>query len=294
MTSSMRFSKYEGLGNDFIVIDADALPEGAAPEQVAQALCDRHFGIGADGVLVLSPSERARARMVIYNADGSRPEMCGNGLRCVAAHLISGQGQVIVDTDAGLYDCRVRQVEGATQVEVRMGRVSFEPELAGVDPKRLSASGSLVLEVEGERLSFEVASTGNPHALCVVDDPGVDLMEAASRAGPHVSAHEAFRHGVNAAWGRVEGGEVSLVVFERGAGLTLACGTGACAAVGMLTRLGRVEVGSWTRVHLPGGPLDIEVTEGPTPGSTGEVIMRGPARRVFDGTLRHPGLRIRG
>ncbi len=316
------FFKYHGLGNDFIVVDADQLPQGALTPAQARLLCDRRFGVGADGVLVLHPSPTARARMVILNADGSRPEMCGNGLRCVAAHLavdLDGDGiddgigaridAFDVDTDAGLFRCAVQRTPGGDlAVSVGMGRVSFDPALAGVEAHHLDPHGRLHLLADGQPLTLHLASTGNPHAICLVEDPEADLIALAARLGPVAGANPAFARGANVSWARVSPmGLVELVVYERGAGLTLACGTGACAAVASLVRLGLLPAGRLHRVLLPGGALDIEVApaghdegmilaEGGAASSasqvgaiaaglSGPVIMTGPAQRVFAGAF---------
>ena len=287
----MKIWKYEGLGNDFVIIPRALIPDLAMAPGLARRICDRHFGVGADGVLLLDVDGDSVPRMVVYNADGTRPEMCGNGLRCAAAHLSEGSGPVDISTDAGVYSCVATQNDGRTWVSVSMGIVSFEAHLAGVARSALDGKGQIVVRL-GEALThFNIASTGNPHAVTLVRDLLADLQVLARKHGPEVSTHGAFANGVNASWVRVEGGVVQLVVYERGAGMTLACGTGACAAVGVLARLGEVPYGQRVRVLLPGGPLEIEVQDGGHGPGTGEVTMNGPASLVFEGYYHGVGFK---
>jgi len=264
--TNLRFAKYEGLGNDFLIVDApnDALLDAA---QVAK-LCDRHFGVGGDGVLLVTPptSLGARATMVVLNADGSRPEMCGNGLRCVALHLaLQDRAQAvsfIVDTDAGARLVAVERSDKAGSVSVGMGRGLPEGEIE-------HAFGAL-------NLAFSRVSMGNPHA--VTFDAGLD-ERALDELGPALSAR--FAQGSNIELVSTRGERVlDLLVWERGVGRTLACGTGACAVVVAAARQGRVPFDSEVEVRLPGGPLHITVSR-----ETLDVTMRGPARRVFSGEV---------
>ncbi len=262
----LRFAKYEGLGNDFVVVDAasDALLERT---QVAR-ICDRHFGIGADGVLLVTPptSLGARATMVVLNADGSRPEMCGNGLRCVALHLAlqdrSAGVSFIVDTDAGPRLVAVERSEGEASVTVGMGRAVPQGELA-------FARGSVVR-------NFTLISMGNPHAVSfdgAIDEAALDEL------GPAVSSQ--FPAGSNVELVTQLGPlELGVLVWERGVGRTLACGTGACAVAVAAARQGLVAFDAEICVGLPGGPLHISVAR-----ETLDVTMRGPARRVFSGEV---------
>ncbi|HEY3256246.1 MAG TPA: diaminopimelate epimerase [Polyangiaceae bacterium] len=263
---TLRFAKYEGLGNDFLIVDAtsETLLDAA---QVAK-LCDRHFGVGGDGVLLVLPptSLGARATMVVLNADGSRPEMCGNGLRCVALHLAlqdrAQAGSFIVDTDAGPRLVAVERSEKHGSVSVGMGRGLPEGELS-------HAFGSA-------NLAFSRVSMGNPHAISF--DTGLD-ERALDQLGPQLSA--LFPAGSNVELVTTRSERVlDLLVWERGVGRTLACGTGACAVVVAAARQARVPFDTEIEVRLPGGPLHISVTR-----ETLEVTMRGPARRVFSGEV---------
>lgn len=261
---TIAFDKYEGLGNDFIVVDAAS--EGALGAEAARALCDRHFGIGADGVLLVVPPLAAgsRARMVVLNADGSRPEMCGNGIRCVALHLARKDDaraiSYVIDTDRGPLLCEVERDGDAGQVRVGMGRGAPEPDHR--------------VELDGREVVFARVSMGNPHAISFEEplEPG-----HADRLGPLVSS--AIAGGTNVELAKQHGpSEFELLVWERGVGRTLACGTGAAATAVAAARSGRARFGAPIFVDLPGGRLELSVEEG-----TLEVSMRGPARRVFSG-----------
>lgn len=263
--SSLRFSKYQGLGNDFIVVDVKS--PGELSVERATRLCDRHFGVGADGVLLVSAGGHgARARMTVINADGSRPEMCGNGLRCVALHLAShadeASSSFLVETDAGLLGCEVTRDGDHAQVRTEMGVARV---LAPLD-----------FDHQGEPLVFQRVTTGNPHAILFdreFDTPSIDEL------GPRVSA--AIEGGSNIEFVQQRGpARFDVVVWERGVGRTLACGTGAVATAVAAVSLGRAEHGSPIEVDLPGGTLVIEVDRGL------DTRLSGPAVRVYDGELR--------
>jgi diaminopimelate epimerase len=261
------FAKYEGLGNDFIVIDA--VDERALDAELARRACDRHFGVGADGILAVLPprSAGARATMVVLNADGSRPEMCGNGVRCVALHLARADGasgsSYVIDTDAGPLLCEVERDGDSGWVKTGMGEATL--------------AGEHRLDFGGQILVFTRISMGNPHA--VVFD--VDLsLEAIDRVGPMVSA--ALPGGANVEFAHRRGQRAfDLVVWERGVGRTLACGTGAAATVVAAVLSDRAPFSEPVEVRLPGGALEISVTRAPL-----AAAQRGPARLVFTGELR--------
>lgn len=261
----LQFVKYEGLGNDFLVVEADTAPAAADVSR----WCDRHFGVGGDGVLAVVPatSGEARARMIVVNADGSRPEMCGNGLRCVALHLALadglGAGSFIVDTDAGPLLVEVDRDGERAEVKVGMGRATV------LEPHRTS--------FEGRDYELVRVSTGNPHAVLflptMLDDATID------RLGPQVSSE--IDQGANVELvTSASPTELNVVVWERGVGRTLACGTGACAVAVAAAHSRRAPHGEELRVTLPGGPLRIIVE----PDSL-QMTMRGPARLVFSGEL---------
>jgi diaminopimelate epimerase len=263
---NLRFAKYEGLGNDFLVVDSSD-ESALSPAQVAK-VCDRHFGVGGDGVLLVTPPKSlgACATMVVLNADGSRPEMCGNGLRCVALHLALQDPRAgvtfIVDTDAGQRLVAVERSDRSASVSVGMGR--------GVP------EGELTYRFGAADLNFTRVSMGNPHAITF--DCGLEEREL-DELGPALSAQ--FPAGTNVELVTTRGERtLQVIVWERGVGRTLACGTGACAVVVAAARAGRVPFDAEIEVRLPGGPLHISVAR-----ETLEVTMRGPARRVFSGEV---------
>lgn len=287
------FSKMHGLGNDFVIVDArNPLPAdmGVDLPALARTLCDRHYGVGGDGLILLLPSARADLRMRIFNRDGSEAEMCGNGIRCIAAFAhargaVTGR-HMTVETGAGLLAPTLLD-DG--RVEVDMG----EPILPGAQvPVHLEgvAETERILDaplvVDGETYTVCCVSMGNPHCIVFLDAQrgnrleGLALDEVPLEAlGARIERHEAFCAGANVEFAALSApDEVRVRVWERGAGATLACGTGACATMVAAALTGRV--GSHARVHLPGGPLEIDWREG------GTVKMRGPQTWVYDGTWR--------
>jgi len=263
---TLRFQKYEGIGNDFVLVEAH--DDGAVDAAGARHLCDRHFGVGADGVLVVAPATtgRAAARMVIFNADGSRAEMCGNGLRCVALHLTLARGQscaeFVVDTDAGPRECDVHRDGDGAHVLIGLGAGTI------VGPHTADFGGTAV--------DFLRVSMGNPHAVTFASQyTEADIDHFA----PQLSS--AFPEGSNAEFATVTGPRsIDLVVWERGVGRTLACGTGAAATVVAAAVSDRVPYDEEIEVRLPGGLLSIAVQR----EGLG-VKLRGPARRVFSGEV---------
>ena len=276
ISEGLAFTKYHGLGNDFAIVELSALSSELGAElsdpRVVQRLCDRHYGIGADGVLLVTPGESvgARGRMTVLNSDGSRPEMCGNGLRCVALHLArrTGEPELRIDTDAGLRSCTV-ELEGNTgSVTAALGRAAV--------------LGALEHSIDGERLALTHVSVGNPHA--VVFDARYDEAQI-DRLAPALSAR--FPGGVNVELVRpTSSARFEIVVWERGVGRTLACGTGAAAVAAAACHAGRAPFGQWVKTVLPGGTLEVRVHEG-----SFAVDQRGPAELVYGGTLPPLGLR---
>jgi diaminopimelate epimerase len=269
------FEKYEGLRNDFLLVDereGGAEPALSLEERIA--LCDRHAGPGADGVLTVLPkrSPDALVRMHITNSDGSIPEMCGNGLRCLGLWLVdhgavSAGESFVVDTDAGPHEVKVLGDGGGVRVQMR--HASFDDVVSGGEWRHTS------VEAEGEAFDATAVSVGNPHL--VLRAPA-DL-ELARRVGPVLEKHPRFAAGANIGFAQVRGShEVDLVVWERGAGLTQACGTGACACVAALVDAGACPADEDVAVHLPGGALRISVS-----ADFSRVRMTGPARRVYRG-----------
>jgi diaminopimelate epimerase len=264
-----KFAKYEGIGNDFILFETDDAT-AFSPERV-RALCDRHYGIGADGVILILPARvpEAAKRMLILNADGSIPEMCGNGIRCVALALTQDSqcsSEITIETDAGLRHCAVEKAETSALVTVDMGDVRMVPERT--------------LVVEGETLSITEATAGNPHAILW----GTFTRERMASLGRAICTHAAYPEGTNVEFAQIENGEIKLVVWERGVGFTLACGTGAAATAVAAWEKGLLPKAS-TRVHLPGGTLTIEPNKAQNSHLKG-CSMQGPARLVFSGFTR--------
>lgn len=284
----MRFAKYHGLGNDFLVVDLrnEKSDDAAAAQDpaVVKALCDRQFGVGGDGVLAVLPGgPGADARMRVLNSDGSEAEMCGNGIRCVAKELYDRGGlhkeSIAIDTGAGRLVCMISDRGGrAERVTVQMGA----PRLArGEIPMTGPANERCVeqpVTIDGVDLSITAVSMGNPHAVAFVS---ADQRRLAETIGPKVEHHAWFPKRTNAEFARmISPTEIELVVWERGCGITLACGTGACATVVAAVVTGRAEAGKDVLVHLPGGDLTITVL-----ADMSNVLMSGPALHVFDGEL---------
>ncbi len=276
---TLRFSKMHGAGNHFVVLDLRGGQPAPTPE-LARVLGDRHTGIGFDQLLTIedaaTPGSAAAYR--IWNTDGSAAQQCGNGARCVAAWLqragLAPGPQFRLDSPAGLIEV---EALGAGRYRLGMGRPEFRPERI---PFRAQAEASRYeLDVAGGRLHFGAASMGNPHA--VIEVPDVDTAPVAS-LGPALQSRPEFPESVNVGFAQVLAPDhIRLRVYERGAGETLACGSGACAAVAVLVRQGRV--GRQVRVDLPGGTLDIT-----WPDDDAAVTMAGPTAFVFDGELAAP------
>ncbi len=272
----LQFTKMHGLGNDFVVLDR-VTQRFNIDADLIRTLADRHFGIGCDQVLVVDiPSiPEADFRYRIYNCDGSEVEHCGNGARCFAKfvrdHQLTGKRRIAVETAKGMIEVRVTR---SNQYCVNMGTPWLEP--ADIPFVADARANSYDLEVDGQHYEIGAVSMGNPHAVLVVDD--VDTAPV-HELGPKIEHHPRFPNRVNVGFMQIiSRGHIKLRVFERGAGETLACGTGACAAVvsgnlrGLLDRRVKVE--------LPGGTLNIEW------GGEGKPLeMIGPAARVFDGEI---------
>ena len=276
MLMRLRFTKMQGLGNDFVVIDATRAPftlDAATIRQVS----DRHFGVGCDQLLVVEPASQPGVdfRYRIFNADGGEVEQCGNGARCfvryVHDHGLTDKRQIRVETRAGLIAPRLED-DGSVTVDMGV------PRLLAAESPFLSESDAIVqpLEVGGETVAITAVSMGNPHAVQVVAD--VEMAPVA-RQGPDIESHPRFPARVNAGFVQViDDHAVRLRVYERGAGETLACGTGACAAVVAVILRGLAQ--SPVRVHTRGGDLSIAWA-----GPGKPVLMTGPAVSVFEGEI---------
>jgi len=275
--AAMDFSKLHGTANDFVYVDARrGLP--GDPAALATRLCDRHRGIGADGLILLLPSETADCRMRIYNSDGSTAEMCGNGIRGFAKFVLDGglmrDNPLRVETDAGVKTVSAELDGGRVRrVAVDMGAPEWSGRRIPVD-----ADGEIVerpLEVAGRTWSVTCLSMGNPHCVVFVDDVA---SLAVPEIGPRFEHHPFFPKRVNTEFIRVASPtRLEMRVWERGAGETMACGTGACAAALAAARTGRAE--RRCTVALPGGELEIEWR------ADDHVVMTGDAVEVFRGRI---------
>ncbi|HJZ90780.1 MAG TPA: diaminopimelate epimerase [Gemmataceae bacterium] len=276
----MRFSKMQGIGNDYVYIDLFREKLTGDPAKLAVAIADRHFGVGGDGLILICPSERGDAKMRMFNADGSEAEMCGNGLRCVAKyvydHGIARKEQLKIETGRGVLTVDL-EIQGG---KVRRARVDMgEPILeAAKIPTTLPGNPPIDQSIHygpepSGTLKVTCVSMGNPHAVTFVDEITKKLVHT---VGPLVETHAAFPRRANVEFVKVNSRrDAHFRVWERGSGETLACGTGACAVgvAGVLTnRLDRK-----VTLHLLGGDLDIEW------GADNHVYKTGPAVEVFAG-----------
>ncbi|PKM45535.1 MAG: diaminopimelate epimerase [Firmicutes bacterium HGW-Firmicutes-8] len=280
----MEFIKMQGLGNDFIMVDClNGLPPFKDFHEASRKLCDRHFGIGADGLVLILPSETADIRMRIFNPDGSEPEMCGNAIRCLARYVyeydIVRKRTIRVETLAGLIVPEViTEGEQVVSVRVDMGEPRLERNLIPMDGPPGKAVNEPII-FEGNTYKITGLSMGNPH--CVIFVPDVNEIPL-TEIGPKLEVHEVFPRKTNVEFVQVlNDSEVNMRVWERGAGETLACGTGACAT-GVACILNNL-TGRKITVHLAGGDLLIEW------GTNNHVYMTGPAQYVFRGEIQLSG-----
>ena len=278
------FSKYQGLGNDFIIFDArrnnlDHL-FSINKDNFIEHLCNRNFGIGADGIiLILDSNNKCFVRMKIYNSDGSEPEMCGNGIRCLIAFLndnneINELSEIPIETKAGLI---LTSIDGNENIKVNMG----EPILSPLDIPTKLLMNSLkvpngVITLKDQILNVYAASMGNPHMIVFVNDiEGIPFQEW----GSFLEKHNTFPNDTNVHFVElIDKSNIKVKVWERGCGPTLACGTGACACLVVTSKLGKTFNNA--NVYLPGGKLEIE-----WPNQAGPVFMQGPALKVFSGEI---------
>ena len=274
----IEFSKYQGLGNDFILIDNRHAAEPVISPEQAIAMCDRHFGIGGDGVIFVLPGKTdTDYTMRIYNSDGSEPEMCGNGIRCLAKFIADLEGNTEVnksykiDTLAGLIVPKLDNGEVTVDMgEPELLAAKIPTTLAGLDGKVVAQP----LEVDGRTWSVTTVSMGNPHCITFVEDSDAIALE---QIGPLFEHHPVFPQRTNTEFIEVVKSDyVKMRVWERGAGITLACGTGACATVvaGVLNN----KCDRNCTVELPGGCLQIDWS-----ATDNRVYMTGPATEVFQG-----------
>ena len=274
----MRFIKMHGIGNDYVYVDCVSQPVPADPAALAKAVSDRHFGIGGDGLILVCPSDKADARMRMFNADGSESEMCGNGVRCVAKlvhdHGIARKSRLSIETGRGVLTLDLHLKGGLVDtVTVDMGEPILE---AAAIPTTLTGTPPTEVQLESPLgiLRATCVSMGNPHAVIFVDEITDALVH---QAGPVLERHAAFPRRANIEFVKVlSRGAFQMRVWERGSGETLACGTGACAVAvaGAITnRLDRSCEG-----RLLGGNLKLEWSS-----QTNHVLMTGPVTEVFVG-----------
>ncbi len=273
----LQFTKMHGTGNDFVVIDLISQHYTLRARDIRK-LADRHFGVGCDQVLVVEAPQSSQVdfRYRIYNADGQEVEQCGNGARCFARFVrekkLTGKRTISVETSGGVIQLRVRPNH---DVEVDMGVPEFEP--GKIPFTALSRAPSYPLLAEDRELEIGAVSIGNPHAVLRVDSTSRAEVE---HLGPLIESHPDFPQRVNAGFMQIiSEGEINLRVYERGVGETLACGSGACAAV--VYGINRGWLSDSVTVVLPGGKLSISWA-----GEGRPVIMTGPTAVVFEGTIK--------
>lgn len=285
----MRFTKMHGLGNDYVYIDAMTEPnlESLDWQELSARMSDRHTGIGSDGViLICRPRDTTNhARMRTFNADGSEADACGNGTRCVARFVRDrlGVSAQILHIESGTRVLECEPLESGI-VRVSMGAPGLAPDDCDINPRALVSGDPMCIEIAGHHLRFTAVSMGNPHAVAFASDNpwlGEHLAMEASTLGPLIERHPAFANRVNAHLVRVDTPSHATVhTWERGAGPTRACGTGACAVLVAAVLAGRLEPEA--TLMLPGG--DLLVSWAPSSlGGDGIVRQAGPAEFVFDG-----------
>ena len=275
----MKFTKMHGLGNDYVYVNCFE-EKIDNPPAVARFVSDRHFGIGSDGLIMINTSKTADFEMEMYNADGSRGEMCGNGIRCVAKYVydygLTDKTQISVETLGGIKYLDLTVEDGKVSlVKVDMGKPELEADLIPIISEREQVIDEPI-EVDGKEYHMTGVSMGNPHAVIYVDDvKGLDL----EKIGPKFENHERFPKRINTEFVHcIDRQTVEMRVWERGSGETLACGTGACAVAvsSILNNLTDTQV----TVKLLGGDLQIEWDR-----EKDRVFMTGPATVVFDGVI---------
>jgi len=288
----MKFTKMQGCGNDYVYIDCFK-ENPTDPEKLAIELSDRHFGIGGDGVIFIRPSDKADCMMDMYNLDGSRGKMCGNGIRCVGKyaydHGIVSSKEIKVETLSGIKTLKLftDAADKVEKVRVSMGEAIFEPSLIPLNTELLSKTEhdpaenngcikNAKLTINGRDFKFTFVSMGNPHAITFVDDTAsLDIMAY----GPEAEVHSMFPEKANIEFIQiVDRKHINMRVWERGSGETLACGTGACASVVACYENGLTDAD--VEVTLLGGILEISYDP-----ESGHVYMTGPAVEVFNGEI---------
>lgn len=271
----MKFVKMHGIGNDYVLIDhLRTSPNGEDLAALARAICDRHYGVGSDGMLIVEPSSKADFRFRMFNPDGSESEMCGNGIRCFGKHVydsrLTTKAEFRVETGNGVLNLLVHARDGAAErLTVSMGVPEFRPARIPV-----AVEGERAFDITVEHQVVSCVSMGNPHAVSFLSGPVADFP--LETIGPRVERNALFPRRINFEVVRQRGpAELDVRVWERGAGPTLACGTGACAVMAVAREKGLV--GDRATINLPGGPLELAWD------GRGEVLMTGAAATVFEG-----------
>ncbi len=273
----MRFTKMQGIGNDYVYVNCLEKPL-ENPSEVARRVSDRHFGIGSDGLILICPSETADFRMDIYNSDGSRAQMCGNGIRCIGKYVydrgLTNRETVTVETLGGIKTLRLHVENGkVSAVTVDMGVPELAPEKI---PARWQGDTMIAAPVDlhGRTVQITAVSMGNPHAVVFV--PEVENFPV-EKAGPLLEHHPLFPERINVEFVEAASdNSLRMRVWERGAGETMACGTGACASLTAAVLCGKC--GREATIHLLGGDLSVRWDR-----ETDHIFMTGPAAFVFDG-----------
>lgn len=261
----MKFTKMQGLGNDYLYVYGE-VPENI--EELSVRLSDRHFGAGSDGMIYICTSKIADFKMRVFNADGSEAKMCGNGIRCVGKYVYdkgyTDKTEITVETLSGIKNLKLNVKEGSVKsVSVEMGLSKVEDETE--------------IDVADQKVTLTPVSMGNPHVVLFVDDAEKIPLEV---IGPQIEKHSMFPDGVNVEFVSViSDNEIRMRVWERGSGVTMACGTGACASVVASIKKGYCGYDESVFVTLDGGVLEIKVSQ------DGSVIMKGPAEIVYDGEI---------
>lgn len=276
---TVKFTKMHGIGNDYVYINCFK-EEVKNPSALAKFVSNRNFGVGSDGLILIRPSEKADFQMDMYNSDGSQAEMCGNGIRCVGKYVydygLTDKTEITIDTLAGIKNLKLKIKDGKVAlVRVNMGEPVLEPEKIPVRYQE-NPVVNVPIDVKGKEYHITCVSMGNPHAVVFMDHvKDLDL----NRLGPYFENHPRFPKRINTEFVEVlDRHTANMRVWERGAGETLACGTGTCAAAVACVLNGKTD--STLTVHLLGGDLQIEWDR-----ETNQIYMTGTATTVFDGEL---------
>jgi diaminopimelate epimerase len=259
------FIKMHGVGNDFIIMNRKDISDDITASSLAAAVCHRHFGIGADGLMISEETSSADARMLYFNSDGSQGELCGNGIRCFAHYINrmdpAGKSELRVETLAGIKTMKVVAKDPVTSsVTVEMGT----PQIMTLDS---------LMQLNGQEYNYSYLMMGVPHVVIFTDSPSPELVDS---IGPIIEKHPKFEHGANVNFCTIENrSRISVLTWERGAGHTLGCGTGVSSVCAAAYRLGKID--SQVQVETEGGILEIIVKEDDS------IVMTGPAREICSG-----------